>query len=447
MDFKKEIVNIISKELDINIDKIEGLIEIPKNNDIGDYTLPCYYLINYINKKPNIIAKELKEKIKGEVFNKIECVGPYLNFFINKRILAKSIIEKILLEREDYGNSSIGVGKTICINYLNTNKFDGYNNNLILEKVIGQSLYNLYKKQGYTVIKLDTIKKYSNKEMNILINKLENRNLLVESNHAKVVELKKFNMPPCILYDNRKYTYIAKEFVKLIESRRNYKYYKYIYISTIPQKIYYNQIVKVIELLDNKVSSEFVNIEVGRIKVKDEKFFSEESKRKSLERFHYSIRKRISVDKNFSKTIEDMINVFSLINYYRKNDIEISISKMSLLEMEINRVLKYIYDEINYNKERSFYINLDYNSINIDEETELIKLLGRFEDVINCAVKKGEPFIIITYIMDIIKMFREVNACFNINLLSEQDKRYKLMIRIATFQVVKNAFKLINIEV
>ena len=33
-EMKKEIVNIISKELDINIDKIEGLIEIPKNNDI-----------------------------------------------------------------------------------------------------------------------------------------------------------------------------------------------------------------------------------------------------------------------------------------------------------------------------------------------------------------------------------------------------------------------------
>lgn len=97
MDFKKEVEKLLKKHVD-NV-----MLEIPKNN-FGDYAFPCFDEAKRLKKNPNEIAKELSKKIKADFIEKIEVVGPYINFFVKKEVLADEVIDKILKEGDKYGS-------------------------------------------------------------------------------------------------------------------------------------------------------------------------------------------------------------------------------------------------------------------------------------------------------------------------------------------------------
>lgn len=44
MDFKNEVVELISSQVDLPKEKIAALIERPKNAKMGDYAFPCFVL-------------------------------------------------------------------------------------------------------------------------------------------------------------------------------------------------------------------------------------------------------------------------------------------------------------------------------------------------------------------------------------------------------------------
>ena len=154
LNFKEEIAKKIAEVTNLNENELVNYIEIPPNSDLGDYAFPCFKLAKDLRKAPPVIANEIKEQINIEdkIIEKIEVVGGYLNIYINKETLVKTVLEEISEEKENYGSCNIGQGKNVVIDYSAPNIAKPFHIGHLRSTVIGGALYKIYNFLGYNSV-------------------------------------------------------------------------------------------------------------------------------------------------------------------------------------------------------------------------------------------------------------------------------------------------------
>ncbi len=161
IDFKKIIAEKIAKAAELQQEEIVSYIEVPPNQEMGDYAFPCFKLAKTLKKAPPVIAGDLKEKIVlDENIERIEIAGGYLNFYINKLILTKNVLDEIDLKKENYGANESGKGKNIIVEYSSPNIAKPFHIGHLRNTVIGAALYRIYKYLGYNTTGINHLGDY-----------------------------------------------------------------------------------------------------------------------------------------------------------------------------------------------------------------------------------------------------------------------------------------------
>ena len=128
---------------------------------MGDYAFPCFKLAKVFRKAPNMIAAELAEGIEAQgAIAKVMPMGGYVNFFVNKSQLAETVIKDVLTQKENYGHSDLGKGKTIVLDFSSPNIAKPFHIGHIRTTVIGNSLYKIYDSQGYDTVRVNHLGDY-----------------------------------------------------------------------------------------------------------------------------------------------------------------------------------------------------------------------------------------------------------------------------------------------
>lgn len=137
--------------------EVMKLIEIPPEDKMGDFALPCFSFSKVLRKNPTIIAKELKgamQEVQGELgIEKLEAVNGYLNIFMNRTKYIQYWIDK--MKEPEFGIVKNGSGKTICMDYSSPNIAKNFHVGHLRTTVIGNSLYRIYEKLGYKVVRIN----------------------------------------------------------------------------------------------------------------------------------------------------------------------------------------------------------------------------------------------------------------------------------------------------
>ncbi|KHD35655.1 arginyl-tRNA synthetase [Clostridium acetobutylicum] len=155
MDYKKVIAERINKIVDMDVEALYKIIEIPPKKDMGDFALPCFQFAKVLRKAPNAIAEEVCKKIDQSGFEKVENLGPYINFFVDKADFAKETIESVLSERDNYGHSKVGEGKKVLIEYSSPNIAKPFHVGHLFGTVLGSSLYKIFSMEGYDCVRIN----------------------------------------------------------------------------------------------------------------------------------------------------------------------------------------------------------------------------------------------------------------------------------------------------
>ncbi|MBU1146165.1 arginine--tRNA ligase [Patescibacteria group bacterium] len=154
---KKEIIKLIEKSFpDLKISEADFVF--PPNPEFGDLSLPCFNFAKAVGNSPPEIAKELSRKIEpAGIVGKIVAVGPYLNFFLDKRKMASLVLNQILKDKEKYGNSKMGKGKRAMIEFSNANTHKEYHVGHLRNLCYGDAVTRLLAASGHKVIPVSYI--------------------------------------------------------------------------------------------------------------------------------------------------------------------------------------------------------------------------------------------------------------------------------------------------
>lgn len=155
---KEKICEYLSGVLEeMTEDELLKLLEIPPEEKMGDYALPCFTMAKKLHKNPAQIAAELTEKLNKQKsileIEKVENVGAYCNIYLNRELYVEKCMKQ--LQEGNYGVRQLGTGKTVCIDYSSPNIAKNFHVGHLRTTVIGNSLYKIYQKLGYQVIRIN----------------------------------------------------------------------------------------------------------------------------------------------------------------------------------------------------------------------------------------------------------------------------------------------------
>ena len=150
---RQEIVRWLAAALPLDEPQVDALLAVPPSADMGDYAFPCFALARGMRKNPADIAAELAAKFSPTSgVTRAQAAGAYLNFSVDRPLMAATLLGRIHEQGERYGTSDLGAGKTIVIDYSSPNIAKHLGVHHLRSAIIGRALYRLLEAQGYRVV-------------------------------------------------------------------------------------------------------------------------------------------------------------------------------------------------------------------------------------------------------------------------------------------------------
>lgn len=153
MDLKTALAENIAAAAGLSNEQIAEMLETPPDPKMGDAALPCFKLAKELRKAPPVIAQELAEQMQAPAFvERVEVAGGYLNFFYDRGYYVNGVLETLQQAGEQWGQSDLGAGKTVVIDYSSVNIAKPFHIGHLSSTAIGSALYKIYKFLGYDVV-------------------------------------------------------------------------------------------------------------------------------------------------------------------------------------------------------------------------------------------------------------------------------------------------------
>jgi arginyl-tRNA synthetase len=556
---KTEIAQLIKNHTSLTVEEIVELMETPPKEEMGDYSLPCFTMASLYKKSPILIAEELKlnlEKEKNSSIDKVVAVNGYLNIYLKKEYVIRHILCHAL--EKNFGSSQEGQGKTICMDYSSPNIAKNFHVGHLRTTLIGNSLYKIYKKLGYHVIRINHLgdwgtqfgkliyayitwgtkekveeegitellrlyiifhkeeeknpslieeargwfsklekenqealaiwkwfceislieferiyqrlgiqfdsyagESYYMDKVPAVVKELEAKKLLQESQGAHIIDLSGYQMPPCLITKkDGSSIYPSRDLAAIFYRKETYQFHKCLYVTGMEQKLHFEQVFKVVELMGYDWAKDLIHIPYGLVSLEGEKLstrngnivYAEDIILEAIDRAGKLIEEKNSnlTDKeNTARKVGTGAVIFHNLYNQRIKDTEFSWDKVLTFEGSSGPYIQYTYARSKsimrkYKGEISY---TGYAEILKEESCyQLLKIIGQFPEMMKEAAERYEPCIISRYAITLSQSFNIFYHNTNILKEEEENKKALMLLVYLTQKIIKEALELLGIE-
>ena len=311
-------------------------------------------------------------------------------------------------------------------------------------------------------IKFDyyTGESFYNDKMQPVLDLLEKKGLLVESNGAKVVDLSAYNMPPCLLVRSDGATlYATRDLAAAYYRKATFDFYKCLYVVAYQQNLHFKQWFKVVELAGESWAKDLVHVNFGMVSLPDgaiktragNYILLEDVLNKSVEKALQIITEK-SPDLENKEEVAEQVGIgavlFSVLYNSRIKDIVFSYDRVLNFDGETGPYVQYTHARCNsVLKKAGAYDGgeVDYSGISDEESSEVVKLIASFPEAVKAAAEKYEPCFVARHLVSLAQSYNRFYLANRIADAEPKIRNARVLLTTAVKNVLESGLALLGI--
>jgi len=299
-----------------------------------------------------------------------------------------------------------------------------------------------------------------------LVERLRNAGLLVESQGAWVVPLDAYHMPPALILKKDEATlYLTRDIAAAEYRFQRWSFEKLMYVVGIPQRLHFQQLFKVLELMGHEWSHRMVHVDFGHVlgmsTRRGEVVFLQDVIDEAVQRAERVIEERGEdkearigkIPEGERKHIAQAVGLGAIIF----NDLRTKRSKD--VEFDWERILNFEGGTGPYCQNAHVRCcgimrkhagevteAVDYAALSSDEEFDLIKRLGELPAVIARAAEEYEPSLIAVSMLELAMSFNVFLAKHRVLGEAERITQARVLLTDSVKEVLATCLRILGME-
>lgn len=302
---------------------------------------------------------------------------------------------------------------------------------------------------------------FYNEFMNQTIQEIKAKGLAEISQDALIVNLEKFDLPPCLLKKKDEATlYATRDITAAIYRYNIYGFYKNLYVVGTAQRLHFQQVFKVLELLGYDWAKDCVHVDFGWIKFRQEMMSTrkgnivllEDVLNKSIELARSIIEQKNPELQNKEEVAKEVgigAVIFADLSTRRNKDIDFDWDQVLSFDGETAPYVQYTHARLSSllrKHERPIHKKIDYKILSTVEEITLVRLLDDFPRRIKSAAENYEPSYICSFLIDLCSTFNRFYQKQRIITEDQRSTQARMLLVKAIQIVVRSGLSLLSIR-
>jgi len=293
-----------------------------------------------------------------------------------------------------------------------------------------------------------------------LLDEMREKNVMTKDDGAELVNLEAYDMPNALITkSDGSSLYITRDLTAAKYRKKEFDFYKNIYVVGSQQNLHFKQWIKIIELMGYEWANDCVHVPFGMV---------------GLEEGSLSTRngRVVFLEDVLNKAVETTQKIIEEKNPDLENKAEVAkqvgVGSVVFQELSNNRIKDYTFSwehTLSFEGETGPYVqysharacsvlrnadvsldNVDYSLLNDKTSFDLIREISKFNEIIEKAAVKYEPSLITRYITHLAQLFNRFYHETPILVSDVELKKARVALVKAYKYVVKNGLSLIAIE-
>lgn len=301
---------------------------------------------------------------------------------------------------------------------------------------------------------------YSDK-MPAVIEELKEKNLLVESDGAMIVNLEDSKLPPALIQKRDGSTlYLTRDLASAFYRKKVYDFDKSIYVVGAQQELHFKQCFEIIKRMGYDWYKDMIHVQFGMVALeegtmstrKGRVVFLEDVLNQAIDRTRQIIEEKNPDAENIdevAKAVGVGAVVFQELSNSRIKDYTFSWDRTLSFEGETGPYVQYTHARccaVLRKAGQPVSADINYELLSDQDAADVLSVLENFNKSIMTAMNKNEPHIVTRFVLDLAQAFNKFYHNSPI-LVEDADLRAaRLALVEATRQTIENALKILGMK-